>query len=502
MKYAHQFLYSCFILVISLLIYHGPALSNQNNGLRTVKLVAKDNSIALANDIIRSRVKLSKIWPGYWPKNQSFIINMPNKGALLITEDSNPESFKPMKKAELPDSLHGITYFHDSSLPDVVLPFYLNYSIGGGRTAILVNTPNKNSNYINPIDGIKSLLFHEQFHAYQSHAFINDSFINVKPADIKNRVDFAVSAEIERRILIHALSTDNKRLQIQLLKNYFTIRRTRESNNPDKVAKAEKQFERYEGTAEFAEQSALAIIDGGSDSIIRASLIKELEKNLISNGGIYTTTWIRSKSYGIGAALTYFIDKYDNKHWHSKIENGVLLDQYLESLLSLNFNEKPCKSSDKIYKEYDYKNIYNSFRPVIVKNEKLEIKTVEEFLSLTPYKVVLDLNFNNDKSTTGFTGENMFPLDTNTIAISNAILFNSVSDSHSITVKNHPVLLENKRYTVLLLSPPSITNNKHLPFGQHKLQNIKISMDDIDVIFHKESLVNIEKNTMTIKLLE
>ena len=143
--------------------------------------VAAVDVLRLASEIRATGRKLSRLWPGYWPRGQAFIIYMPGRGALLISEHG-PPSFRPFDAPGLPKDLRGRAWYREGELEGASQPFMIGYPLGRGRTAVLVRA--------GPDAGdLATLIFHEQFHDYQRTAFrkmIGSQF--VAPKAIADRV--------------------------------------------------------------------------------------------------------------------------------------------------------------------------------------------------------------------------------------------------------------------------------------------------------------------------
>ena len=333
-------LITLFVFVTILHMLAAPALSqtvddtrqNVDNAQQIVdnaqsakdKNAIKEQIIALAADIVQSAPQIAKIWPSYWPEDQAFIINIRDQGALLISSGSKPETFIPISESELPASLIGKAAYHDGMLKDVPRPFYLNYDIGNGENAVLVNVGPSDFGSKYFLSNIKTLILHEQFHAYQNMQFHNEEYADYTPNDIRDRVNFAVSVHIERQILVDAIKASNKDEQITYIHRYFAMRRLREETNLTNIAIVERGFERSEGTAEFAERSALTIIAGGDDAMLKELLIEGLQEDLLRESGIFNSIFIRSKGYDNGAALAYLISQYDDGDWQQKLSTAPI----------------------------------------------------------------------------------------------------------------------------------------------------------------------------------
>lgn len=472
--------------------------NKQDSGSKT----AKDNIIPVAAKIAHFTPQLSQIWPTYWPLDQTFIINIEGEGALLISSGEIPSSYTPMANDELPAALRGKAYYQKDGIKNIPQPFYLDYDIGNGQTAVLINVKASEKGDKFFLSNIQSLILHEQFHAYQKSMFSSDESVFIKPTDIRDRTAFAASAEIERRILADAIQMHDRGHQIELIQQYFAMRRLREETNLKNIAIYEKISERNEGTAEFAEQSAHSIINEGADAMLRDLLVTGLQEEIISDGGIFTSSWTRGKSYANGAALAYLIGKYDDGDWQDKIEKGAFLDEHLASLFPSLSASKANILVKAAHDIYGYGAIYSQFYPIIKTSEAKEIKTIDEFFALEPYRIFLDLSSVKEKISAGYSAEGWFILDRNITAISKAHIFNSANKNYSIISENHPVLFGAKQYTILLSKQPSIINHENKRNGEYQLDTLKIMENGVDINIKTPVLVTIESDVMTIKLLE
>lgn len=471
-------------------------VSAQDNDRKIVQISdqnQKEIMINIAAEVVRSSKDLSQIWPGYWPEDQAFILKISDKGALLIAPSHGLNSFKPISDNQLPDELHGKSYFHEGNLDGAVQPFILNYDIGDDRTTILVNAGGFSR--VNII----SLLLHEQFHAYQDQAYIDDSkFPSINPSDIKDRVGFATLAEIERRILIDALSEKNAAKRLEILHHYFIIRQYRENIVPQIAVDTEQYLERLEGVAEYVSKVGESIIYKSGEQGLRQSLIKSLKSDLLEIGSSYTTALFRNRSYQTGAALTYLLDFHNDGDWKKKIENGSFVDELLEGSIDISTHI----TIDAIYKKYGYDEIYNEFETIISKINEAEINSVDSFINSKSHRLVIDSRLAHNNRVSGFTATNMSPLEGGAIALGTAKLYNKIADGFSLTVKEQPMLLQGNIITIILSNLPQISDTQIYETGEYHLDNIHIADNGIELKIDIPLILTIADNVMTIKILE
>src|SRR5687768_13906102 len=140
-----------------------PTASGQSPQSASPRVPAAD-VLRLAAEVHVTGRKLSRVWPGYWPRNQAFIIYTPGEGALLISDEPGPQSFRPFAGPGLPKGLRGRAWYHEGDIGGSIPPFVLGYPLGNGRTALLVRAAPE-------MKDLSTLIFHEQFHDYQRTAF-------------------------------------------------------------------------------------------------------------------------------------------------------------------------------------------------------------------------------------------------------------------------------------------------------------------------------------------
>lgn len=455
----------------------------------------KSEIISTAAAIVRASTKLSQVWSGYWPEDQAFIINVEGLGALLISPGPKLASFEPVPDGELPPELKGRAFFHEGVLSGAQRPFVIDYPIGEKKSAILVNAKDGDAKKT------MSLILHEQFHGYQDTAFKGKDPQFVGPLAIKDRVAFAATADLERSILVEALTARAEGERRQLIRQYFAVRRERERTVPSEVIKAEQGFERSEGTASYAEKAGLVALSGGDEAELQRLLVEQLSEDLTLGRGAYTTTWFRGRSYGTGATLTYLIGQYDREAWRAKIEGGAKLDHLLESLVGAVPARSAARMAQTARKRFGYEAKHRALEPIIRSAEKTEIKSIPEFLRLDDYQVVFEPGAAGAALRPGFRAVNMVDLDSTTLALPRAIMFNVANEDFTLTVRDRPVLLEAQtRFTVLLPAVPKIAGSGVLPLGEHRFENLRMSGDGFDLQADTPVTVRVEPHRMVVRL--
>jgi hypothetical protein len=456
--------------------------------------VTRADLVSTAAKIARHSRQLSQIWPGYWPQEQAFIINVAGMGALLVSPGAKPPGFEPMADAELPPEIKGRAFFHPGTLAGAERPFVIGYPIGEGRTAMLVNATAADA------DRTIGTILHEQFHGFQNTAFKRRNQQFVDPLAVKDRVAFAASAEVERAILAAALSAASDAERRALLLQYFALRRERERTVPPEVVKVEQGFERMEGTAKYVDRVAMAAMSGGGEAGLKRLLQEELRRQLGAQTGAYATVWFRLRGYSTGAALTYLVSQYDGGDWRSKIGAGAKLDELLESLVGKPSEAEAARLAEQARTRFGYAAKRLELEPSIRDAEKKEIKSVAEFLALDVYHVVFDASAAGAGAKPGFGARDMTQLGPGTTALRSAMTFAVPGATFTLTAKDRPVLIEGRRFTVLLPAAPKLGGGGTLPLGEHRLETLRLTADGYELKVDAPAVITVEPNRMVVRL--
>lgn len=334
--------------------------------------------LQLAARIVEASPALAQIWPGSWPEDQPFVINLPGTGAFLVAAGAAPPGWAPVASERLPPGLRGRTYFRASPIEGESRPFILRFALDDGRTAIFVNADMD-------AKATAGLLLHEQFHVFQGAAFEGQNRQFVSPAAVTDRVAFAASAELERRILAAALAAPPAE-QRQLLRTYFLVRRERESMVPAEAREVERGYERTEGTARYVDRVAQAALFGGE---VDRLIVHDLTDTLMDNHGPFVTVWFRDRSYATGAALTHLLSRVQPTGWRTMIEADGDPAALLEARLSPHTNPRRAVSGAKA--RFGYAQLLRDMRGLIEAGARTEIKTEADFLALGAYPVTIKL---------------------------------------------------------------------------------------------------------------
>jgi hypothetical protein len=489
------------ILAASMLLSAAVADSAQVAGApATVEAPAPD-LLKLAAEVHRTGPKLARLWPGYWPPDQAFIIYRPGQGALMVSAKAPPPPFAALAAAGLPKPLRGRAWYRPGKLDGVGRPFILDYPVGGGRTAVLVLAD----------EGAKdlaTLIFHEQFHAHQRKAFrdrIGSQF--VAPTAVPDRVSFAAGAETERRVLAVALTTRRGKMRDGLLHQYLALRREREKSLPPGVVGVERQFEKFEGTAKFIDRAAVALGPEPNGNL-RGLIAEALRKDLGAGGQPFLTGWFRSRGYGVGAALTYFLRELDPKGWRAAVESTGSLDERLAVLTGFDSVSDPAALAESARSAFGYATTKAALEPGLRAAERREIKSAEEFYALGAHRIVFEVKAPTPNGRRqiemGFASGpgGMTLLGPAHLVLRDPRMVEVTLPFASLSVRGRPFMSEGdktSRYTILVPAGPSVNARVGLGAGEHRLDRLELTAAGVKLSVQRPVTVAVHERETVVR---
>jgi hypothetical protein len=310
-----------------------------------------------AATIAKAAPKVSKIWKGFWNRNQAFILLRPKERALLFSTVVPPPEYLPVKTTRIPKNLQARIYFH-REYPLITGNGDTAYQVGDIYAPALEPQLAK-------VPGSKeyrrlNYLYHEWFHGFQNRQFAKiprepETFFK-KPAVNPTQIsapDFIPMAELERRILSTAIDISSRKEAGEILRQYLAVRWTRNHHLPDVVA-MERKMERTERSALLVGSEAAAIAVGADRKEIELSIKKYLNDPLNSYPALPETDaqLMRWRLYGTGGAIGFLLDRLKVKNWREKLQKGSAhLDEML--IEAVGFEEQDAPSlKEKAFRQF------------------------------------------------------------------------------------------------------------------------------------------------------
>lgn len=322
------------------------AINSDEAASRVAQLQDADsNLINIAAIMVRAEPKVSRVWTGFWRKDQPFLLLRPTESALLISSQKPPDLYIPLTKSTIPPELLGRVYLRQVYPPEFGKnSFATVYKID--NNIVVPALEPKGSNLFNQLD----FYYHEAFHGYQEQNFTpasNEPRAKFKQPSVDPThiaaPDFAAMAEVERRILINALDVSPGKNLRSLLRQYLAVRRMRSKGLSDVIAR-ERLMERTEGTAEFVGCSAATLATNAPASRLRDCIREELTTPLDSFGNFPESDarLMRWRLYGTGAAIALLLDRL-GVQWRQQLQQ--IKDASLDEILARAVKFDSSKSS-------------------------------------------------------------------------------------------------------------------------------------------------------------
>jgi len=273
-------------------------------------ILDQDALVAQAERVERHADALSRLWPGYWPKGQPFILYAPDIGAVF-------------GGARLPDTPR----FRPGRLEGAEFHFVLDYPSGVPDTVLL--RPDG-------ADDDLSTLFHEQFHDFQNTAFRwmsgdgHQEFVDLNA--IPDLTGFIAALDLERLVLQAALLEPDAPARKHLAQTYLALRTARSADLPAEVLAVQQQREWSEGTAEFIGLQAAHLIADRPDATLPSAIARALTTPS-QNDMSLVSELLRWRAYPVGAALTWLLADMGADQWRAQVCQGVPLDVLLRQTI-------------------------------------------------------------------------------------------------------------------------------------------------------------------------
>lgn len=467
-------------LMVPLITASNPGTQDSATDLRSKASLILNHSKALA-----------RIWPGYWPQEQGFILYDPAHGAVLVGAEGHPRD---------------ITY-RAGKLPGADTKFVFDYPAG---------TPNMMMMTVgDDWPAATDTLFHEQFHDFQSDAFAGTDRVHggeyVDLSAISDRAGFTTAAELERRVLADALLAKTDKQRTDLARRYMALRRTREAASGDAIVGRERYLERSEGTAQYVGLTASAIVLGGDAGSVADKLAAGLRRSLFANSkGSYSGNWFRARAYDVGGAIAMLLDRFGSSDWKARIQGGEPLDVVLESSLSAIDGPERERLAAATRTSYNAKQISIDVRAALAAAPKT-LESTADFMRLGSRYLVLSVSTPFSRRAEG----REFSSTKQMIAVGrSAMAFLEVDDfrmerpgiklgvqGHSIMTERMPTKLGEpitKIYTVALDTKVKLPKLDQLSRGTHMLSTVDLSVTGLTVNIERPITVTVTKDRITL----
>lgn len=425
--------------------------------------------------------QLSRVWPGYWPPDQPYILYAPDTGAVFGGAAS------PQGPSFRPGPLAGVTS-----------TFATDFPTGAPDTVLLT---------LSGRDDDLSTLFHEQFHDFQEDRFRWQGESGSEHVDLSLIGDleaFTFGVELELRLLADILVEDDAATRRELARAYLALRRERERGMDALVVSTERHREWTEGTAEYAGRQASALFTGRSDEQLRDDLVSMLRRDLLFRPGDYAANVFRWRLYATGAALAWLLDDLEVPDWRTAIEGGTPLDLALEQAIGL---ADPVSAAD-VRASYDARDIRAAIaRPVdLARSAGLDASS---FLAQAPARLVIELEVSLDDPEPGelyFNAPAMTPLSRDTLALPDAEWLSINAGSSSLRVERRSILIEMpppegsgpsiQRVSILL---PSLSGLEGLRPGRLEAA-VEVDMEGLTLRLAAGAIVEVNDTTITVRV--
>ncbi len=391
--------------------------------------------MAMAERVVDHSDDLSRLWPGFWPPEQPFILYAPRTGAVFAGAAS-PEG----------------PSFRAGPLEGADFRFSMDFPTGAPNTMMVeVGGP----------DDTLETMFHEQFHDFQNDTFVWQGERGGEYVDlglIPDLTAFTVAVEVERRVLIDALAAPDAATRRELARAYLALRRAREQQLDPYVIATERNREWMEGTAQYVGTQASVVARNGVATEVRDKIITSLRSDLLSSPEEFVGNMFRWRAYGVGAALAWLLDDIGVPEWRLGAQAGTPLDVLLEGAVGI----ADATARDAVRSTHDIEALGREVAPVVA----VVLATPRDraaFLATAPRLLVIELDLPWEQARgfgIGHASAQMIPLPNDAVALPNAMLVSAQTEAFGLQIVDHSVLIEHPesddpgrhryRFTILL----------------------------------------------------
>lgn len=444
-----------------------------------------------AGAILDQSELLAAIWPGYWPREQAFILYDPAHGAVLVGADGKPRevTYRP---GELPGALFSFKFDYPAGSPNMMTVRH----DGDWRDTLVT-------------------LFHEQFHDFQKDAFATErhgyggEYVDL--SKLGDRVRFTAAAELERRVLADAVLADNAGRRTALARQYIALRRTREADMDEAIIGKERHMERIEGTAEYAGLAASALVLGDSEPGIAENVAEGLRRSLFANEqGSYSGNWFRTRPYDVGAGIAILLDRA-GADWQKRVAQGDALDAILEGTLGAMGEQERAQIVQQARSDFDAEAIAQEMRLALAAAPKT-VESKDEFLALGDRNLAITLRVPRAlmrEGTQSSSTRQMIPVASNATAFLDVNEFRVEKPGFELVLKGFSVMFEflaegpdeplTYIYTVALDEDKVLPELDALPPGTHRLESLSLAIEGLELTIESPLSVTVRDGKIAIE---
>lgn len=332
------------VAVIAALLLTSASASAQAEPVAPSAGAADTLLLRTAAAIVAKRDELARVWPGFWPGDDSFVLAVPGETVLVVSRGTPGSEYVRLPGLPEYPALEGIAYLWIAreALSTVSEGWWATWFRTGdvNATAIALRETEKAS---------VEVLLHEAFHRYQFDHLRGVLGRNVEDAPAFSDIDFNVLAELERQILASALQAPDTEVAVSVLREYVTIRVLREQSFPRPV-EAERSVELMEGTAHYVGVRSAGIVTGEgrqAEEEVRYALQEPLRLQesvrfvnrpdpvMFDDPNVKMRWTHRSRLYATGAAIALLLDRL-GVSWQEDAGTGRSFPDLITEAISLN----------------------------------------------------------------------------------------------------------------------------------------------------------------------
>lgn len=299
--------------------------------------------------VVSAQAAIDRVWPGFWPESQAFLVYQPDGDAMLYSPGPPPAAYahyRPPSTGPAVQPWLDMLYWHEGVPPGLYGLYDTAFRIGETTaTAVALQ---------DTLDATLRTLFHETFHAYQQRHFRGESagLGFIAPATITDTM--MATAEVERRILREALQASDRGTSRELAWQYLAVRASRNRETPAKAHQIEREVERLEGSAQLVGlQAAIAVLDRTPDAVA-ASVDRDLATPLSAFGGGLSERMFRWRLYGTGAAIGLLLDRFGAVGWRERLEQDGSFEALLAAATGFNDVTQPEALARQALERFDF----------------------------------------------------------------------------------------------------------------------------------------------------